>query len=552
MRSLALQGDGKIVLLDGPSSASMPSQFVRLERFDAAGQRDTTFGIDGTVQVDANDFGVSSIAMRGIDHTVQADGKIVVVGGIGSEFLVFRLNPDGSIDTNFGFGGIASLAINGTATAVEIQNDGKIVVGGNDGDFVVARYLSDGLIDTSFGGFGVVQVEIGGDRRAFVEDIAVEDNGRVVLAGYRQLICDALGLPFYEMCPTRFALARVLEDGALDSAFDSDGKVLSDFGYDRNIARAIALRDDRMYVVGAIGQTRNAGGDRDHFFGIARYVVWGQIGIGVIRQYLTSVECTDNVAVANTLGLCGASIDYPDPVLGDPGYFECSPNAGSFFDVGTTQASCTSTVGDGTQNQQRQATCTFDVSVSDVESPTATCPVVTVPTAEGQCSAMPAIPVSAVDNCGVAPPAISPPSESVFALGTTPYTATVTDASGNSFTCSSTVTVVDETAPEIQCNTEGVDVRPGVPVSFQATATDNCSVASASVTSFDCWTVNQAGKRVDKTKKCTVSIDGANVNIIEPSGVETIIGWEVEAEDGSGNRQTASCQVTSQNPSALE
>ena len=64
-----------------------------------------------------------------------------------------------------------------------------------------------------------------------------------------------------------------------------------------------------------------------------------------------------------------------------------------------------------------------------------------------------------------------------YPLGTTPVTLTVTDNHGASSSCTATVTVVDTTPPTIACPADisigcGVDLL--VPVSFSATATDNC------------------------------------------------------------------------------
>src|SRR5206468_12907419 len=102
---------------------------------------------------------------------VQKDGKIVVAGsqfilminGTGLNVAVWRLSTDGTLDTTFGTGGAAVLALPDAqqANAVAIQKDGKIVVAGysesmNDKSFLVARFNTDGSLDTGFGGTGFV------------------------------------------------------------------------------------------------------------------------------------------------------------------------------------------------------------------------------------------------------------------------------------------------------------------------------------------------------------------------------------------------------------
>jgi len=74
----------------------------------------------------------------------------------------------------------------------------------------------------------------------------------------------------------------------------------------------------------------------------------------------------------------------------------------------------------------------------------------------------------------------NPPSGSTFPKGTTTVTATATDASGNTASCSFTVTVVDTQPPSIACPSNITAVVPGASdtcatVSYAApVATDNC------------------------------------------------------------------------------
>ena len=49
--------------------------------------------------------------------------------------------------------------------------------------------------------------------------------------------------------------------------------------------------------------------------------------------------------------------------------------------------------------------------------------------------------------------------------------------------------VVDNTMPTIACNVRDI-TPPHAPITFTATATDNCSVAAVAVTGYDCWMIN--------------------------------------------------------------
>jgi hypothetical protein len=188
-------------------------------------------------------------------------------------------------------------------------------------------------------------------------------------------------------------------------------------------------------------------------------------------------------------------------------------------------------------------------TVQDTAAPSMTCPADITLVADDMCvgTGDPTL-AQAADICDVSPSVSRSPSGNSWTLGETDVTHTGLDASGNAAQCTSVVEVVDESIPDIECNTDGVTVRPGQLVSIEATATDNCSVASVTVTGYDCWAINGAGKRVDKTGSCVVSLAGATINIIDAGGVATNVEWTVEATDGSGNLQTSSCLVTSTKP----
>jgi len=125
--------------------------------------------------------------------------------------------------------------------------------------------------------------------------------------------------------------------------------------------------------------------------------------------------------------------------------------------------------------------CSFTVTVNDTQPPSISCPAnITVPCALGQCSALATFSVTATDNCPGVTVVANPPSGSSFPKGTTTVTATATDGSGNTASCSFTVTVVDTQKPSIVCPANITAVVPGATdtcatVSYAApVATDNC------------------------------------------------------------------------------
>ena len=180
------------------------------------------------------------------------------------------------------------------------------------------------------------------------------------------------------------------------------------------------------------------------------------------------------------------------------------------------------------------------------EPPVALCQDVTVG-ADALCEADASIDDGSYDPEG-GPITLSQDPPPLYPLGDTLVELTVEDDQGATASCFGTVTVVDETAPAIDCNAPPTITPPDAPIAFTATALDNCTPASVTVTAYDCFKLTKKGKRIDKTDSCVVAIDGATVTIVDSSGVGDTITWDVEAVDDAGNLATATCQVEVVNP----
>jgi hypothetical protein len=96
--------------------------------------------------------------------------------------------------------------------------------------------------------------------------------------------------------------------------------------------------------------------------------------------------------------------------------------------------------------------CSFLVTVRDVEPPIAICPSdLTVPTAPGVCGAFVHFTPSVTDNCPGAYISTTPVSGSFFAEGTTTVGCLARDNSGNVNVCFFDIIVVDNEPPVIDC-----------------------------------------------------------------------------------------------------
>jgi uncharacterized delta-60 repeat protein len=183
-RGIAVQSDGKIVVA-GYTTNGVIEDFVVL-RYNSNGTLDNTFDGDGIV---TTDFGYNSEEPYNIG--IQSDGKIVVVGyiydGSSSDFALARYNTNGSLDTSFNGTGkiIKVMASTGEeAKGIAFQSDGKIVVAGHsDGDVVILRYNTNGTLDTSFNSTGMVVKDVASDYEE-AYNVALQSDGKIVVGGY--------------------------------------------------------------------------------------------------------------------------------------------------------------------------------------------------------------------------------------------------------------------------------------------------------------------------------------------------------------------------------
>src|SRR5262249_41502767 len=129
----------------------------------------------------------------GFNVALQPGDSFVVVGvspGPNGGFGTNQYHGDGSPDLAFGTSGMVVTTLIGplaeTAADVALEPDGKIVVAGsttsNQRDFALARYNRDGSLDASFGSGGKVTTDFGGSIDK-AEAVAVQSTGKIVVLG---------------------------------------------------------------------------------------------------------------------------------------------------------------------------------------------------------------------------------------------------------------------------------------------------------------------------------------------------------------------------------
>ena len=241
---VAIQADGKIVVA-GQAGLANDNDFA-LARYDGDGTLDATFGSGGTVTTN-----VAGVTDLGNAVALQPDGKIVVVGAVDPShtfdyhFGLARYATDGSLDTSFGQGGTIVGDL-GSAAGVVVQPDGKIIAAGNGFDsgplvtfdFVLARYDADGSRDATFGDDGRVTTDLSADQD-FGEGVALQSDGKIVVVGQRTTST------VYDL-----AIARYDTDGSLDTSFGTGGSLSTDFNGSGDLGKDVAIQPDGKIVVG--------------------------------------------------------------------------------------------------------------------------------------------------------------------------------------------------------------------------------------------------------------------------------------------------------------
>lgn len=185
-------------------------------------------------------------------------------------------------------------------------------------------------------------------------------------------------------------------------------------------------------------------------------------------------------------------------------------------DVGSNTV--TMTVTDASGNS---ATCNATVTVTDNTNPTAVCQNITVSLdANGQAVISAAdVNNGSSDACGIASMTLSNTSFDCSNLGNNTVTLTVTDNNGNTSTCTSTVSVEDNTDPVVVCKniTVALDVNGNAsitPASVDNGSSDNCGTPNLSInkSSFGCADVGTqqvvltATDASGNTASCTATV----------------------------------------------
>lgn len=317
-----LQDDGKIVLVG--NSASNNIQLMRLMRFTANGQLDTTFGTNGQVNLNSlYQFGDLS-SVTNISQTTDGQFQLIISSQLNIIFIL-KFSNSGVLDTTFGSNGISSITTPQDSSSVYPKDIYSLPNGDNliaswitlngQYDFCMFKIKSNGAIDNAFGTNGFVITDLG-TSSDYSESITVQPDGKILVGGTANF---------------KYALVRYTSNGNLDTTFNTTGIILTTVGSTSNSTDMYLANDGKIILAGNIvhdfGCVRyNTNGTLDNTFGTnGKYIIdFGgssyDYGRALVQQTdgkfvfggMTSFMCSNRAFALTRFSLPNLNVEIPE------------------------------------------------------------------------------------------------------------------------------------------------------------------------------------------------------------------------------------------------
>lgn len=224
------------------------------------GNLNTAFGNNGYLMIN-----MDTLFLDVVDFRLHNSDKITVLGkcyrAVDNSFagtvLLFRLNANGTLDGSFGTNGVVEFSNSSylfDPKSLHVYNDGSVIVAGtrqhiqslNERAFV-QKYTSTGAYDYTFSNSHGI-IELFNNTEATIRDMEVDDNGRIYVCGHKSDPPAVYNKSY---------IARLLPSGVLDNTYSGDGIAIVDFGM-HSAFSAMAITSTAMYAVGGAGNNMMA------------------------------------------------------------------------------------------------------------------------------------------------------------------------------------------------------------------------------------------------------------------------------------------------------
>ncbi len=241
--TLALQSDGKVIV-GGSFDTVNGTARNSIARLNADGSLDTAYNpgnnLNGHFDATNDRFSTYYPAVQSV--AVQADGKVVAGGNFNGFYNgnqhggIFRVNVDGSLDTDF----TAGTGTDGTVYSVIAQANGKILIGGRFTQFNgttranLARLNATGALDTTLNPGSGPNNGTSPFFKPAVYSLAVQSDNKILLSGnFSQYNGTSLN-----------GIARVSITGGLDTSFNA--------GYVASSGYSLSVQTDGKILYGKV------------------------------------------------------------------------------------------------------------------------------------------------------------------------------------------------------------------------------------------------------------------------------------------------------------
>ena len=268
------------------------------------GSMDTNFATTGVLNLKATSSSISQNYCRKIIKT--NDGNYVVVGNsqVGAaNFFALKINESGSLITSFGNNSGYYIGRGGGAAsfaygAAKTSDGGLIIVGNNSNDALLLKLTQNGLPDTSFG------VNYSGFQTVKVVKISTDTNNAFFFDVIQTQNGGYLAVGSTEAYSSSYypqSLAvKLTANGQLDTNFDYDGSLVfgTTSGFSGNIYLA-TQPDSNSYTV--FGATKVGTANTQYY--VLKMPLTGRISgctVGYI-EYLTTNPSTTGASSTSTL-----------------------------------------------------------------------------------------------------------------------------------------------------------------------------------------------------------------------------------------------------------
>ncbi len=251
-----------------------------------------------------------------------------------------------------------------------------------------------------------------------------------------------------------------------------------------------------------------------------------------------SITCADDVALQ-----CGATPDLASLMASASD--ACGVTVRLLEEPASYPLGATPLVYVATDGNGNEATCSLSIVVADTLAPILMCPGPTTVVAEAdQCGATPTwVEPTVSDACAESTVALTNDAPATAPVGVSTVTWTATDSSGQQATCTTTVTVEDDTAPTIACGVPS----GGIPMVATPSAEDACGT-TLQLEQAVCITTDDAGVEQQlPAAACPVTVSESDVSITDGFAVDVrgrvTIRWVVVAVDPAGNEARQVCST---------